>query len=280
MSQTVNESLDFGSVARLLNLPAPSSSGEPARKSELDAAVATLNAALAGLSFIETPAVAVATTNINIASPGANVDGVAPTAGDPDDGLVLLTAQSTPSQNGLWTWNGAAVPLTRPALGYTYKGGTVVTVGPQGGANGSSLWLQTTDDPIVGTTSLTFTRFGNTYSAGSGITLTGTVFSLTSPVALANGGTNATTAAAARAQLVAAGFYEADFGDGASASFTITHSLGKKYVHAMVFNTATGAREDCAVVCNSTTQCTLSAEAWTASPPANNAYHVVVISGS
>lgn len=277
MAQTINESLDFGSVARVLNLPAPTAGSEPARKTDLDAAVATLNAALAGLAFIETPAAAAATANVTVAAPGAAIDTFAPTAGDALDGLIFLTAQTTPSENGLWTWNGAAVPMTRPALVYAYKAGTVVVVGSQGGTNKNTLWLQTTDDPIVGTTALTWTQFGNTYSAGTGITLTGTVFSLTSPVPVASGGTNGTTAATARTNLNVPGIYEADFGDGASSSFAITHSLGSKYPGSVVvYLKATGAREDCAVVCNSTTQLTLSAEAWTASPPAANAYHVVI----
>lgn len=276
MPQTINESLDFGSVARILNLPAASSGSEPTRLTDLNAAVATLNAALAGLSFIETPAVAAATGNINIASPGATIDSVAPTAGDALDGLVLLTAQTTTSENGLWTWNGAAVPMTRPAAAYTYKGGSVVVVGPQGTSNKNSLWIQTTDDPVIGTTALTFTQFGNTYSAGSGITLTGTVFSITAPVSIANGGTNAVTASAARTSLGAVGTYEADFGDGVATSFTITHNLGKQYVNVTIINKSTGAKEECSVVCNSTTQCTLSAEAWVAAAPAAAAYRVVV----
>jgi hypothetical protein len=267
--------MDLQSVARILNLPAPVAGAEPARLTDLNAAVATLNAALAGFTFIENPAFACATANINVASPGATIDGVAPVSGDPLDGLVLLTAQTTTSQNGLYIWNGAAVPMTRAV--YVFNGGTVVVVGPLGTSNKNSLWLQTTDDPVIGTTAITFTQFGTTVSAGTGITLTGSVISLTSPVAVANGGTNSTTAPGALTNLGAAGLYSTTFGDGASSSFTITHGLGRKYVHVAVYNIATGAREDCTVVCNSTTQCTLSAEAWTAAPPSAAAYEVVVI---
>lgn len=48
--------------------------------------------------------------NITIASPGASIDSIALAAGD----RVLLAGQSTGSQNGIWVWNGAATPMTRP----------------------------------------------------------------------------------------------------------------------------------------------------------------------
>ncbi len=278
MAQKVNESLDMQGAARLLNLPAPVAASEPVRLTELNAAIATFNAAIAGLSYIENPVVAIALTNVNVASPGATFDGVAPVSGDLVLGRLLLAGQTVNTENGTYIWNGAASPLTR--AGDHFVGGSVVVVGPDGAANKKTLWLQTVDSPVVGTSALQFGQFGSSLTAGTGLQLIGTVLSLASPVAVANGGTNATTAAAARTSLAACGFFEADFGDGASGSFTITHGLGKQYVHVMIFNKATGAREDCAVVCNSSTQCTLSAEAWTAAAPAANSYRVVVVSGS
>lgn len=47
--------------------------------------------------------------NVNIAAPGATINGYNCIAGD----RILLTAQSTTSQNGIWQWNGAASALTR-----------------------------------------------------------------------------------------------------------------------------------------------------------------------
>ncbi len=76
------------------------------------------------------------------------------------------------------------------------------------------------------------------------------------------------------------GRMEVDFGDGASSSFVITHSLGVQYVSADIFNKSTGAWEQCTVVCNSTTQCTLSAESWVTTPPASNTLHAVIVGGA
>jgi translation initiation factor IF-1 len=47
--------------------------------------------------------------NLDLAAPGPSIDGVALTAGD----RVLVKAQGSAAQNGIYIWNGAASPLTR-----------------------------------------------------------------------------------------------------------------------------------------------------------------------
>lgn len=55
------------------------------------------------------PVQAVATDNIDITEPGAAIGGHTLAVGD----SVLLTGQSTSSQNGVYVWAGAAQPMTR-----------------------------------------------------------------------------------------------------------------------------------------------------------------------
>ena len=94
---------------------------------------------------------AVATTNpITISSPGgsANFDNVALTSGK---SRVLLSGQSTKSQNGVWVWNGSTSALTRPPSGDPFATGATldyaiaipVMGGPGAGAvwGGSEWWL-------------------------------------------------------------------------------------------------------------------------------------------
>jgi hypothetical protein len=94
--------------------------------------------------------------------------------------------------------------------------------------------VQQTKLPItVGTTALTFIQFGApiTYSAGTGLSLAGTVFSLTAPVAIALGGTNATTAGAALTNL---GAYPAANPSGyTSNTGTVTSVTGTGTVNGM-----------------------------------------------
>jgi hypothetical protein len=69
-----------------------------------------LNAVSGGLSFKESVRVC-SMVGVTVASPGASIDGIAMNVGD----RVALFAQSgTPSENGLWVFQGAAVPMTRP----------------------------------------------------------------------------------------------------------------------------------------------------------------------
>jgi hypothetical protein len=65
-----------------------------------------------------------------------------------------------------------------------------------GSTQANTSWVQQTPLPItVGTTGITFIQFGApvVYSAGTGLTLAGTVFSLTAPVAVNLGGTGLTS---------------------------------------------------------------------------------------
>lgn len=261
MSKRINESQDFGSAAKVINLPTPTAGGDAANKTYVDSLKA-------GLTWLPDVRVA-ATGNVTVASPGAAIDGVTLATGD----RVLLTAQATPSQNGVYVFQGGSSALTRASDAII--AGSIVPVGPDGTANNNLLFTQTTDSPVVGTTALTWTTLGQLLQAGTGLSLSGNVLSLpTVPVAL--GGTGSTSASAARSSLGAVGVFEQDFGDGTATLFTITHGLGRQYVQARVYLKSSGAEEDCLVTCTSATQLTLTSEAWAAAAPAAGAYHVIV----
>lgn len=202
-----------------------------------------ISAAITGQDW--KPSVRVSSTaNVTVASPGTTIDGKTMVAND----RVLLKNQTTASQNGVYVWNGSAVPMTRALDADTNaevtNGMTVQT--EEGTANAGTLWVLTTPNPIVlGTTSLTFTQIGApgaTYTAGNGLGLAGNVFSLTAPVTIANGGTNAITAAAARTSLnVPQRGYAADVGAiTAGSSTTLTHGLGTDDLVVNVRDKASG----------------------------------------
>jgi len=50
-------------------------------------------------------------SNLTLAAPGANIDGITMAAGD----RVLVKSQASAAENGIYIWNGAAVPMTRSA---------------------------------------------------------------------------------------------------------------------------------------------------------------------
>jgi len=120
--------------------------------------------------------VRVATTgNISVAAPGASIDGVAMVAND----RMLLWQQTLPAENGIYVWNGAAVPATRSLdANDNVEVTAMMTVGvAEGTVNSDRVFTLTTNDPIiVGTTALTFvvsapSRFVTLIGDGATLTL-------------------------------------------------------------------------------------------------------------
>lgn len=181
--------------------------------------------------------VRVATTaNVNLAAPGANVDGVAMGAGD----RFLAAGQSTASQNGIYVYNGSAAAATRATdsdqnAEVTNGLSVRVTAGTHAGAE----FLLTTADPVtVGTTPLTFSEnpAAAALIAGTGLQIVGSTVSLVTPVTVANGGTGAVTAPAALTALGAAKVATVRVtGDGATTDLAVAHNLGSKNHTAQVW---------------------------------------------
>lgn len=102
--------------------------------------------------------------NISIFSPGAMYDGVTLVTGD----RVLLIAQTTGSQNGVWAWNGASVAMTRPAdypAGGTTQAFKNMEVPVIGGVQyAGSTWVSTSVGAIaIDVTTTNWASFGIRY---------------------------------------------------------------------------------------------------------------------
>lgn len=155
-------------------LAAASANGQAVEYGQFQAALQNIQV---GMDFKEHVDI-VALANVTISGPGANINGRAMVAGD----RVLLTNQTTASQNGLWVWNSAAAPMTRPADSPTGNTGAIVAGTVVEGYNGTArtIYMQTatgtgTNGAIaVDTDAQTWTApFSMTLIAGYGITLTG-----------------------------------------------------------------------------------------------------------
>jgi len=115
-----------------------------------------VDAAGVGADF-KTSVRAATTSAINLAAPGAAIDGVAMVAGD----RFLDKDNATGSARGIYIWNGAAVPATRATdadgVGELTSGAVVAV--EEGTVNADSQWMLTTDGTItIGSTALTFAR--------------------------------------------------------------------------------------------------------------------------
>jgi len=196
---------------------------------------AQFNTALAniatGMDLKETQAQVVTTTNLNLASPGATINGHTMAAND----RILATGQTTASANGLYVWNGAASAATRAADANTAGSilpGTMVAVGSTDNTNPDTVWMQTatgtgTNNAIVlGTDSQTWIKVLSpvTYTAGNGISITAGVIAA---VVAAAGGLSVAGAGLSLDTTIATRKYTTTLtGDGTTTSWTVTHNLG------------------------------------------------------
>ena len=103
MARRQLSNLDFENTARIENLPDGTDPQHPAT-------VAQLNAAIEGVSWKDAARVSTQ-GNVNLASPGASLDGVSLSNGD----RVLVRAQTDDTENGIYVWGGAATPMVRAA---------------------------------------------------------------------------------------------------------------------------------------------------------------------
>lgn len=115
---------------------------------------------------------------------------------------ILVKDEVNQAYNGVYTWATGGTVLTRATDADSYGTG----IGDlslndyffvqNGTVNKGSSYVVTTVGTITfGTTAITFAQFSTSqvYTAGTGLTLTGTQFSLTSPVTAALGGTGNTS---------------------------------------------------------------------------------------
>lgn len=203
------------------------------------------------------------TGNVNGA---LSVDGQAVQVAD----RLLVQNEVAGANNGIYVVTatggaGATYILTRASdfnSAANISTGVLVPVeapsGRTGGTQNSKVFISVAPSPVVvGTSALSFGLVGSTYTAGTGLTLTGTTFALTIPVVVTSGGTGQTTAAGARGtsglgspasapsgggsggvvSVAAAGIplkVTAVIGDGTTTAYTIAHNLGTTNVLVIV----------------------------------------------
>lgn len=123
-----------------------------------------------GLKWKE-PVVVKSQGNIVVAAPGANIDGIAMSAGD----RVLMVLQTTTTQDGIWEWNGAAVAMTRSTDAAVSSDFSAAACIVMEGTDAETGWVCTDDEgsAVIGTDDLTMVQFtgAGQLVAGNGITI-------------------------------------------------------------------------------------------------------------
>lgn len=211
--------LDANGIGRIINLPDGVNPQDPAT-------MAQLRAAVEGLAWKDDVVVASPGSNINLAAPGASINGIAMSLND----RFLAKDQTAPAENGIYIWNGAATPATRALDMSSSAEFNSAVVSVNQGTSAGSTFRQTAVNPTVGTTAIVWTSFGNAAPAATESTAgiaevatqaetdTGTDDTrMVTPLKLANWSGRMRK-------------YSGTIGDGAATSYVLTHNFNTRDV--------------------------------------------------
>lgn len=262
MATKVTNGLDLLSQ-RIQNLGTPSADADAATKVYVDSVAR-------GLDWKQS-ARAASTGNVTLATPGTTIDGVTLAAND----RVLLKDQTSGAENGVYTWSGASAALVRAVDADSdaeVTSGLALSV-TEGTANGDKVFVLTTNDPIdLDIDELSFTPLsggGGSYTAGLGIDLSGSEFSVAAGTGLVQEAAGLAIDANVVPQKKAF-----NVGDGSATAITVTHSLNTRDVQVEVFALTTPWDT---VLCDVTRPDVNTVTLTFATAPASGAYRAVVV---
>jgi hypothetical protein len=159
-------------TSKITGLGTPTDSADAATKAYVDAVTEGLH--------IHPSVVAATTANVALSTAlenGDTLDGVTLATGN----RVLVKNQTTQSENGIYVVAASGQPTRATDFDTASEvdSGDFVFVS-SGTINGGTGWVQVNQPATIGTDAIAFSQFSGagTYSAGTGLTLTGTAFSI------------------------------------------------------------------------------------------------------
>jgi hypothetical protein len=223
MALKIGNGLDLQSQL-IQNVGSPSAATDAANKSYVDGLIQ-------GLSW-KTAVRAATTANGTLATAFANasvIDGVTLATGN----RILLKNQTTQSENGIYVVAASGAPTRATDMDAAAEFPNATVYVSEGTTLADTSWTVTTNAPVtVGTTAIVWAQIGTggtTYSAGNGLSLATTTFSvLADPVA--GGGISVTGTGVKLDTAVAVRKFAASIGNGALTAIAVTHNLGTQDV--------------------------------------------------
>lgn len=226
MAKKVLTDLDFNGQARAIGLLDPASAQDAATKAYVDSAVE-------GLAWKDSCRVA-SVSNINLAAPGASIDGITMSNGD----RFLAKDQSTASQNGIYIFNGSGTAATRsPDCSTSNELEQAVVTVEEGTATGAT-FRQTAVNFTLDSGSVTWTTFGTSAPAAS--ESTAGVAELATQAETDTGTDDARIVTPLKLATWSGRLKRGatTFGDGAATQYDITHNFGSRDVIVGVYRVA------------------------------------------
>jgi hypothetical protein len=254
--------LDLQSVSKVINVPTPTAAGDAAPKSYVDSAVE-------GLAWKDSARVSTQ-GNINLASPGATIDGITMASQD----RVLVRSQTAPAENGIYIWNGASTAMTRSLDASDFPELEQAVVSVEEGTDADSSFRQTEVNGTIDSSTVTFGAFGT--SAPSASESTGGIAELATQAEVDAGTDDARIVTPLKLANYSGRLrkHVQNIGDGSLTSLPVTHNFSTRDVQVSVFpNSGTYDDVEVDVQRTSTNDVTLVF----ATAPASNAYRVVVV---
>jgi len=257
-----NTDIDMLNVSRILNLPNATDPQEPATLAQLDAVVE-------GLAWKDSTRVATQ-SNINLSAPGGSIDGVTMATSD----RTLVKAQTSPPENGIYIWNGAAVPMTRAPDASTFAELEQAVVSVEEGTDSDITYRQTAINGTIDTDDVFWTAFG-TAAPSASETVAGVIELATqAEVNTGSDTVRAVTPATLAGSTHSAKRYSTTFGDGSNTNYIITHNLGTRDVVHLI--RLAGSPYD-TVICEVEHTDTNNLTVKTNVAPTTNEYRITVI---
>lgn len=218
---------------KITGLGDPAAAQDAATKAYVDATAQGLDIK-ASVRAATTAAGTLATSFAN----GQVIDGVTLATGN----RILIKNQAAGAENGIYTVNASGAPTraTDADTSAEVTSGMFIFV-EEGTVNDNTGWALTTNNPItLGTTALVFTQFSGAgaYTAGTGMSQTGTTFNVGAGATPGSGGPGGGLVANADDLVIDTAIvvrkYAASVGDGAALAYVLTHNLNTQDVTVQV----------------------------------------------
>lgn len=182
-SMAAAASLTFSGGGTVTGLPAPSGATDAVPKSYVD----SLSQGLDPKASVRAATTAAGTLASSFAN-GSVIDGVTLVTGD----RILIKNQAAPTENGIYTVNASGAPTRATDDDVWTEVPGAFTFVEEGTLLADTGWVCTANaGGTINSTAMTWAQFSGVgaYTAGTGLTLTGTQFAITTPVATSIGGT-------------------------------------------------------------------------------------------